>query len=378
MMLKKLFVLKRHHLFLLVLLPTFLLLHFVFSYEFRFSRNNKNHDQDDLPLPENVPLPSEKVPLSELKYFTHDFANQGMGHKFSELLMGLHFAKNNGLQYVFNEKSFIHNFRHADLQWLADLLRQRYPVPQEIAATGPTHQEFDMHLNQWIPVINYRDTTSFAYAHSEIDLRGPLLGFGGRSSYLCPEDNPRSDKNCFWADFSFFNATRDIQDLLQYPESTTSGQRKVDQVDRLAIHIRLGDIQVSENPETYVKVIEGLRRKFNTSLPDDKIHFVYFKPSVWSLSNWWRLRAIKRVLPEAQYHNMESTEETLRFMIGSKYLMTSGSSLSFVAAYLCPNCHVISTMPKEHTDQKIKMTEDNYRKTFYYMDEWVPYIHYSS
>ncbi|KAF9559198.1 hypothetical protein EC968_006677 [Mortierella alpina] len=325
---------------------------------------------------DSLPLRSDKVPLSELKYFTHDFAIQGVGHKFSELLMGLHFAKNNGLQYVFNERSFVRNRRQADLQWLGDLLRQRYPVPQ---AVEPNGQDFEMNLKQWIPVYYYRDTTANAYAQmNELELRRPLLGFGGRNAYYCPEGNPRPDSNCFKAEFSFFNATRDIQDLLQARESTVQGQPKVDQVERLAIHIRLGDITISEQPETYVKVVEGLRRRLSIALPVDRIHFIYYQPYRWSWSNWKRLRDIKQVLPGAQYHNVESIEETIRFLTASEYMMTSGSSLSYLAAYLCLNCHVISTMPKEHIHLGVEMTEINYRNTFYYMDEWVPYIHYLS
>ncbi|KAF9284565.1 hypothetical protein BGZ68_004600 [Mortierella alpina] len=314
-----------------------------------------------------MPLRSDKVPLSELKYFTHDFANQGVGHKFSELLMGLYFAKKNRLQYVFNEKSFVYNFRQADLQWLGDLIRQRYPVPQEMEPNG---QDFETNLKQWIPVYYYRDTTANAYAQmNELELRRPLLGFGGRNAYYCPKGNPRPDSSCFLAEFSFFNATRDIQDLLQASESTMQGQQKFEQVERLAIHIRLGDITISEQPETYVKVIEGMRRKLSISLPVDRIHFIYYQPSRWSWSNWKRLRDIKQALPGAQYHNVESIEETIRFLIASKYLMTSGSSLSHLAAYFCPNCHVISTMPKEHMNMGVEMTEVNYSNNFYYMDE---------
>ncbi|KAF9322929.1 hypothetical protein BG006_001946 [Podila minutissima] len=199
-----------------------------------------------------MPLRSDKVPLSELKYFTHDFANQGVGHKFSELLMGLHFAKKNRLHYVFNEKSFVHNFRQADLQWLGGLIQQQYPVPQEVEPNG---QVFEMNLKQWIPVYYYQGSTADAYAQmNELELRRPLLGFGGRNAYYCPGGNPRPDSSCFLAEFSFFNATRDIQDLLQASELTVQGQHKVEQVERLAIHIRLGDITISEQPETYVKI----------------------------------------------------------------------------------------------------------------------------
>ena len=352
-----------------------------------------------------IPLRSERVPVTELKYFTHNFANQGMGHKFSELVMGLYFAHKNGLQYVFNERAFVRNFRNADLQWLGDLLRQRYPVPPELRemmaendrkagivkhhSQHPELEDFDMVLNQWIPVVNYRDTAQFHYNQlGDYALKkSSLLGFGGGNSYMCPEDNnPRPNPNCFLAGFSFFNASRDAQDLLQHRESTLQQkEHTIHQVDRFVIHIRLGDIQVSEKPETYVKVIEGMRRKLNITLPEERIHFVYFKPADWSwettvhsFGNWKRLREIKSVLPKAQYHDIESTEETLRFMIGSKYLMTSGSSLSYVAAYFCPNCHVISVMPKEYIEYKIEMSEENYMKTFYYMDEWVPYIHYAN
>lgn len=178
--------------------------------------NNPNNGVD------NTPLRAQKTPLTELKYFTHDFANQGLGHKFSELLMGIYFARNNGLQYVFNEKSFVDNFRHADLEWLADLLRQRYPVPPEVEPNG---QAFNLDMKLWIPVFYFRSTTANAYGEmNELELRRPLLGFVGRNAYFCPDDNATTnDANCFHAEFSFMNATRDIRELLQ-AKSTVQGK----------------------------------------------------------------------------------------------------------------------------------------------------------
>ncbi|KAG0352413.1 hypothetical protein BGZ54_002811 [Gamsiella multidivaricata] len=331
------------------------------------------YDKDDFPLR------SENVSLAELRYFTHDFANQGMGHKFSEVIMGLYFAKENGLQYLFNEKSFVRNFRHADLQWFGNLMKERYPVPPELLEDTIEGQEFNMNLRQWIPVDHYRGSTADAYAKMEDHrLRGRILGFGGRNDYWCTDDETGVENtDCFKAGFSFFNATRDIQDLLQATNSSLmSKQAETEQVDRLAIHIRLGDIQISESTETYIEVVKGMRQRLAIPLPADKVHFVYYQSSWPSWSNWKRLRDLKRALPNAHFHNLKSVEETVRFLIKSQYLMTSGSSLSYVAAYLCPKCHVISTMPKEYTTQGIVMTEDNYRHSFYYMDEWVPYIHY--
>ncbi|KAF9964530.1 hypothetical protein BGZ70_006327 [Mortierella alpina] len=320
---------------------------------------------------DSIPPPDDQVPLPELKYFMHDFENAGAGHKFSEVLMGLYFAKKNGLQYVFNVKTFVRNYRHADLQWLGDLLRKRYPVPREWESNDAI---FDMDWKQWIPVYHYWNTTANVYAYTQMTdpklLQGPPLGFGGRNAYLCPDNNPKSDPNCFMTEFSFFNATRDLQDLLQ-----TTGT----QVERLAIHIRLGDIKSSERPETYVKVIEGVRRKLSITLPDDQIHFVYYQPP----KRWWRwwsddhdrlLRDLKQTLPRAHYHDIESVEETVRFFVASEYMMTSGSSLSYLAAYFCVHCHVISTTPKEHLAPEV--TEEHLRKNFYFMDEWTPYTHY--
>ncbi|KAG0287363.1 hypothetical protein BGZ96_008691, partial [Linnemannia gamsii] len=362
MMAKKLF-LRKHCLILWLLLPAFFTLHFFVAPQWRYS-NHSNKGED------NIPLRSQKIPLTELKYFTHDFADVGLGHKFSELLMGIYFARKNGLQYVFNEKSFVHNYRNADLQWLGDLLRQRYPTPQEVM-TEPNGQDFDLNRKQWIPVYYYRSTTAEAYGEMyEIDLRRPLFGFVGLNAYLCPDDNATTnDANCFHAEFSFMNNTRDIRNLLQVSETTVQeGQHKVEQVDRLVIHIRFGDITISEPPEIYVKAIEGMRRKLSISLPNSRIHFIYYRPSILSWSAWKRLHDLKRVFPGAQFQNVESVEETIRYMIASKYLMTSGSSLSYVAAYFCPNCHVISTMPKERTKFGYEMTEENYSKNFYHMD----------
>ncbi|KAF9957130.1 hypothetical protein BGZ70_009610, partial [Mortierella alpina] len=325
------------------------------------------------------PLLPAKVPLTELRFFTHDFANQGMGHKFSEVLMGLHFAKNNGLQYVFNEKSFVHNRRNADLEWFGNLLSQRYPTPPELLRDKSNDKSFEMDLEQWIPVDHYRGTAADAYSRmSELELRRSVLGFGGRNTYFCPEDESNApSSNCFMTEFSFLNATRDIRDLLQTPISDMSQSHSPEpaQVDRLAIHIRLGDIQVSEAPETYIEVIEGMRRKLSIRLSLEQVHFVFYRPSWWSFKDWKRLWDLKRALPTAHYHDIESVEETVRFMIASKYLMTSGSSLSYLTAYLCPRCHVISTIPKEHLD-KTTLSENDYTKNFYFMDEWDPSFRY--
>ncbi|CAO3564873.1 unnamed protein product [Mortierella alpina] len=334
------------------------------------------------------PLDYDSPPLSPQYRFLRTRAHRNRarylwcvipGFVIFEVLMGLHFAKNNGLQYVFNEKSFVHNRRNADLEWFGNLLSQRYPTPPGLLKDKFDNKSFEMDLKQWIPVHHYRGTAADAYASmSELELRNSVLGFGGRSIYVCPEDEsspPLSD--CFMKEFSFLNATRDIRDLLQTPmaEMSPSHHPEPAQVDRLAIHIRLGDIQVSETPETYIEVIEGMRRKLAIGLSLEQVHFVFYRPSWWSFKDWRRLWDLKRVLPTAQYHDIKSVEETVRFMIASKYLMTSGSSLSYMSAYLCPRCQVISTIPKEHLD-KATLSEDDYTKNFYYMDEWDPSFRY--
>ncbi|KAF9566854.1 hypothetical protein EC968_003554 [Mortierella alpina] len=319
---------------------------------------------------------NDEGPLSGPKYFMHDFGNVGTGHKFSELLMGLYFAKKNRLQYVFNAKTFVYNFRGADLQWLGDLIQRRYPIPHEWKSSDSV---FDMDWKQWIPVYYYRNTTAYAYAQmnatrNELEPapQGPFLGFGGRNNYFCPADDPKQglDFNCFLTEFSFFNATRDLQDLLQTGDP---------QIERLAIHIRLGDITVSEKPETYVRAIEGMRRKLSIPLAEDQVHFIYYyahdDPSdVRSEFDVGPLLEVRQALPGAHYHNVKSVEETLRFFVASKYMMTSGSSLSYLAAYFCIHCHVVITMPKEYWSED--MTEHRLRKNFYFMDEWTPVSDY--
>ncbi|KAF9950179.1 hypothetical protein BGZ72_008125 [Mortierella alpina] len=363
---------QKHIRYLWWLIPGFVLL-YVASHVYVSQQSQDSVNWQDVPL-----LP-EKVPLTDLRYFTHDFAYRGMGHKFSELLMGLHFAKNNGLQYVFNQKSFVHNDRDADLEWFGDLVSQRYPTPPELLKDKLDSKSFEMDLSRWIPVTHYRGTVADAYSRmSELDLRKPMIGFGGRNTYFCTEvESSAPSSNCFKAGFSFLNSTRDIRDLLQTPIAETSEGDHLQpaQVDRLAIHIRLGDIQVSETPETYIKIIESMRRKHSIELKLDQVHFVFYRPSWWSFFDWKRLWDLKRALPTAQYHDIESVEETVRFMVASKYLMTSGSSLGYLAAYLCPRCHVISTLPKEYLD-KAELTDDDYTANFYYMDEWVPSYRY--
>ncbi|KAG0210661.1 hypothetical protein BGX28_009088 [Mortierella sp. GBA30] len=305
--------------------------------------------------------------------------------------MALHFAKANGLQYVFNEKAFLANHRNADLHWIANLLKKRYPVPRELMEEFQQYQAMNRHddntqqkmqpegsqlwemdESRWL-YVNYMRPVKDAFAEDEKKhaRRSKLQGYFSLDP-VCAGNT----FDCFTMGYTFFNATRDLQDLLSRSDRGERHELK----DRLAIHIRLGDIQHLEDPRTYWKVIQGLRRERSIELPMNEVHFVYYLDESTKTSNKEeykrnvdRLQVLQRDFPQAQYHNLEATEDTILFLTRSTYMVTSGSSLSYLAAYLCPTCHVIYVMPKEYT----KMTEDNFRKTCYYLDEWIPVIRYT-
>ncbi|KAG0196158.1 hypothetical protein BGX28_010504, partial [Mortierella sp. GBA30] len=312
-------------------------------------------------IPYLIPSPTKNI-----RYVTQEFATEGLGHKFTELLMALNFTNANKLQYIFNEASFLENHRTDDLHWLSNLLKKRYPVPNEL--DDKKDGMWTIEQDQWLHLTNYLGTTEENYLH-EIEKRSEGDA-GSRAADIKEIDTSRL--------VGLFAGTRNVQDILQLTrrveqDGNTLEENKTEEelIDRLAIHIRLGDIQSLQSAEMYLKVIHGLRTRLQILLPFNEVHMVYYIHEEDASTNKECLDQLRRGLPEeVQYHNLEGTEDTIRFLVGSKYLMTSGSSLSYLAAYLCPRCHVIYDMPKEYALNGVSMTEENYYKTFYYMDEW--------
>ncbi|KAK9760750.1 hypothetical protein K7432_014896 [Basidiobolus ranarum] len=268
------------------------------------------------------------------KVYSHEFSKTGLGNKFSEVLIGLYFARNNGLKYKFDYDSFVLNHRKDDYEWFADLLASRYNAP------GVYNK-----LVQAKDLLGRQSLTTEQVTHG-------YNGFFSRHFENCGEVS-----NCFMAEVSFFNAVRELQDLLNIRS----------RVHRVAIHLRFGDIGSFSSVNHYQQILRNLDRINKEIIPEDRVHFVYYTAN----DREDILTELKVKFPTAHYHNMRKVEDTIKFLASSQYHITSGSSLSYMAAYLCPDCHIIFTEPKERFISHL--TDENLNKTFYYMDEWIPY-----
>ncbi|KAK3820278.1 MAG: hypothetical protein J3Q66DRAFT_387201 [Benniella sp.] len=168
-------------------------------------------------------------------------------------------------------------------------------------------------------------------------------GFFVEAGPPCHNPDNLDSAGCFDIGYSYFNETRKLQDLLSHSEKNAAVRKEyedpIDQsaaiVDRVVIHIRSPSF---------------LRTSHDRRPEDNKA-----------------IRTLQRAIPKARYHNYEDTWDTVRFLTHSKFLVTSGSSFSYTAAYLCADCHVVFVKPKEYHDRS-----DN----FYYMGEWIPHFRY--
>ncbi|KAK9709371.1 hypothetical protein K7432_009075 [Basidiobolus ranarum] len=269
-----------------------------------------------------------------VRVYSHEFSDEGLGNKFSEVLIGLYFSRNNGLKYKFNYDSFVKNHRNDDYAWFADLLASRYDKSDS--------------NDKLVRVDNL-----LGHQNLTIDqVESGYNGFYSTQFWHCGEVN-----DCFFAKVSFFNAVRELQDLLNIKT----------RVHRVGIHLRFGDFGSFSTVEDYQKILRNLHKINKENIPEEKVHFVFYSPN----DTEDILDELKGAFPKAQYHNMTSVEGTVKFLASSQYHITSGSSLSYTAAYLCPGCHIVFTEPKERFLSPLN--DETINKTFYYMNEWTPY-----
>ncbi|KAG0326214.1 hypothetical protein BGZ99_009921 [Dissophora globulifera] len=337
-------------------------------------KNNGNDETQEEEEEKNVPMTS--VIPQHARVFAHQYAMHGLGHKTCELLMGLHFAHVNQLEYLFDEQTFLNNFRHDDLHWIADLVKRKY---RTVAQHSGIFEETD-----WIKVDDFFSDAVDLYENQSqevIEARGRRVtqGFYADPSTMCRRKGV-DERGCFEIGHSFFNETRELQDLLSLGTKEAGGGVDDALVDRVAIHIRLGDTTSALEPAAYVQILQGLETESKKTISPENVHFVYYDAASIESQDKENsvLVQLRQVLPNAQYHNFQSTEATVKFIAHSTIIITSGSSLSYLSAYLCPKCFVVFAEPKEYRGLHVQFNEETYNKNVFYLDEWVPHFRYLS
>ncbi|KAG0046968.1 hypothetical protein BGZ83_007877 [Gryganskiella cystojenkinii] len=308
------------------------------------------------------------LPLLPQASVMHEFSYSGLGNKFIDLMFSLQYARQNNLTYSFNKIAFVANPRDADHNWIADLIAARYNVPRAL-----DHRLYRIgDLSKPPPQLS--DTERSFYDGYFID-QGTSCGVG----------------NCFMIEGSayaagLFTNNTELQDLL----GVTAANRK----RRVAIHLRFGDWVQFWGADHYLTIIQGLQAKYLASESElspsplsllDHVHFVYHFPTEENqyeygysniptrIAEWQAvLDGFKTVFPAAHFSDFKTLQQAVRFMAESEFLITSGSSLSYMAGYFCAGCHVVFTTPKEWVSTKLKMTKENYKRNLYYQEGWDP------
>ncbi|KAG0051086.1 hypothetical protein BGZ83_004118 [Gryganskiella cystojenkinii] len=292
----------------------------------------------------------------------HEFTWSGLGNKFLDLLFSLQYARQNNLTYSFNKVGFVANPRDADHTWLADLIANRFEDTRVIS-----HQMYRL--------------TDFTRPPPPLTPAEKALndGYFMDGATTCAGDDCFMLEAAAWAG-GLFTHNAELRNLL----GVTAETRK----RRVAIHIRFGDEIHVLKPEQYLKIIKGLEGKYlqhDAKSPSlvDQVNFVYHVPteenryeysdSPQGLAKYQdALDGLKAAFPTAQFQDFKTLQRTIRFMAESEFLITSGSSLSYMAGYFCDGCHVVFVTPKEWVRVGVKMTEQNYRKSPYYINGWDP------
>ncbi|KAF9955629.1 hypothetical protein BGZ70_010168 [Mortierella alpina] len=300
------------------------------------------------------------LPLKKQTLLMHDFTYSGLGNKFMDLMFSLQYAREHNLIYGFNHIAFIANPRDADHSWLGDLLGAR------LNKTRPVEHHL-RHLSDFTkPPPAMTDPERALYDGYYLDGYTTCRGF---DCFL--------PGGAFWA-AGLFTKNADLQDLL----GVTAENRQ----RRVAIHIRLGDMIQHLEAGQYRQIVEGLEAKYmpkeGTEKPLlERIHFVYHVPTEENRYEFTQnpynlglfdapLTKLKEAFPTAEFHDFRTLEKTVRFLAESEFLIPSGSSLSYMAAYFCAGCHVVFTAPKEYGQYGLNMTQSNYKQILYYMEGW--------
>ncbi|KAF9285194.1 hypothetical protein BGZ68_004086 [Mortierella alpina] len=316
----------------------------------------------------------------------HEFTYSGLGNKFMDLMFSLQYARQQNLTYTFNRIGFVANPRDADHTWLADLLAERFNQTEWI-----NHSLYMHHIS------DYSKPPPPVTKQEEAFLDG-YFADGGTG---CAKDDCWEPSRAWYA-AGLFSKNSDLEDLL---EGTAQKRQR-----RVAIHLRFGDTVTALEPEQYRKIVQGLETKYlttgqaqpnstqpnstqpnstqlNSTQPESTLfgsmHFVYHIPTEenryeysvnpYNLGLYQEpLDKLKAAFPKAEFLDFRTLERTVRFLAESEFMITSGSSLSYMAAYFCVDCHVVFTTPKEWIKRGLKMTRDNYTQSLYYKDGWEP------
>lgn len=286
-----------------------------------------------------------------------------------------------------------------DIRWLADLVNRHFIKVNSVV----------LDLNEWVKITDLHESViDVAKRHGDLDEKNRpkvlLDGFYIDITTRCGDDR----SHCPRTGVSYFNTSRELQYLLSLPPESTeeiqvreeletklpptqkqfipnvAHRERRDRLakrhsrprplkDRIAIHVRLGDDPTLLTSEEYLQIYESLRLQHQFNPGRSSIHFVYRLTKNNFERDQARISTLHEDFPNAQVHNIKDVEDTVRFLATSKFLVTSGSGISFLAAYFCPNCHVVFTTPELHKNPN---TSKDYFRNIYYMDEWVPVHQY--
>ncbi|KAG0263674.1 hypothetical protein DFQ27_001631 [Actinomortierella ambigua] len=244
-------------------------------------------------------------------YLTHQFTDAGIGHKFAELLFSVNEAQLNGVEYCLNEPSFLQNSRGDDYSFLVTAI---YAVFPKCRTDEPPRYV----------------TSGFEF---------------------CGEGH---DSNCFFLPKRFYN------DLSMFKLPSPQQFRG----DGIGVHLRFGDTQANGDIDYYNRNIGHIRGL--TGLK--RLTFCYHTNNEGGEPLLLQLR---QAFPEAKFVNARAVKQTASCLMDGRVMLTSGSSLSYMIAYLCKDCTVFFSQPKEFYESNSPYdVKVNSKTSIYYVDRY--------
>lgn len=257
----------------------------------------------------------------------------GLGHRFTEILMGLLFAARTNATYIFDNSSFSENGKHGSYDWfqrfipLSNTLITKEEYQNELSSSGHRVRVIS---DSW-ENITERNT-------SECGI------FYLTRSMSCKQHPNQLAPGCFGAINGLFDTYRcKMANAYQYSSFKTRLDLYKGYQDKLVIawHIRTGDRTLNKNASYF----ETISRQLSLAMENIPSHLFFIGENV--VSNFPFLAPMCKAASfpgNCSFPELDA-EESLHHLVVSDVLITSGSSFAYMAALLHKKV-VINAFPK--------------------------------
>ena len=279
--------------------------------------------------------------------------NSGLGHRFTEVVLGMKFAQEINATYLYNQGTWSVVGNHGRYDWMAEFI----PLQETEVTRNKKEQQQQLHdlqivQGQWAWMVqNYSEKNS-----CNIEMRTKLSmccenRWSGRKKCWCTKDKARigsfeAMKGRLREAFSKskYTASKQLPDLL--------GQNKSNATEShlwIVWHLRVGDIVLNAREEYFSKIATQLAFAIqNSSSMVPLVVFLAEGGETGMTKSFPFLPSICHDLfSDNCFYPKMDVRDSLYHMIHSDILVTSGSSFSAVAGLLRSSGMTLAAIPRD-------------------------------